>query len=185
MVKRALRRWLPSPHTVRTHRALRWLGPVLHQPWLWHLGGHEVAVGAACGIFFGFLVPVGQIPLAALLTYALRGNLAIAVVTTFVSNPFTYVPIYVLAYRLGASLLGVAVERDLITRLSADPMALIDALGQMGPPLALGLALFAVVGASLAYVTIQSVWQSAQLWRARRVKRRAAARRGRRLRANH
>ncbi|MEQ1662833.1 MAG: hypothetical protein ABL877_09085 [Thiobacillus sp.] len=50
------RRLMPDPHTLRQHRALRWLG--LHDPRLWHVNWRGIAMGIAVGIFFGLVVPV-------------------------------------------------------------------------------------------------------------------------------
>ncbi len=72
------------------------------RPGLWRLDRRSVAAGAAAGVFFGFLIPIAQIPLAAWAAWLLRGNLPVAVVTTLVSNPFTYVPIYWLAHEMGS-----------------------------------------------------------------------------------
>lgn len=81
-----LHRWLPDSHTLRNHRALRWLGPSLHHPRLWHISRRGVAMGLAVGVFFGLLIPVVQIPAAA----------------TLITNPVTFVPVYYAAYHLGA-----------------------------------------------------------------------------------
>ncbi|MDA8260902.1 MAG: hypothetical protein M0Z99_35580, partial [Betaproteobacteria bacterium] len=35
MMPERFRRFLPDPHTLRQHRALRWMGPMLHHPRLW------------------------------------------------------------------------------------------------------------------------------------------------------
>ena len=85
----ALRRFLPSRETIRNSRMLRWLGPRLHDPQLWHINRRAVARGAAAGTFFGLMIPVAQIPAAVIAALLLRGNLWIAAVTTLVSNPFT------------------------------------------------------------------------------------------------
>ena len=47
-MRQRFRRWrLPSPEEVQSHRSLRWLGPLLKRPWLWHLDRRSVALGAA------------------------------------------------------------------------------------------------------------------------------------------
>ena len=42
-----LRRLLPSPETVRGNRWLRWMGPSLLHPRLWHLSRRGVALASA------------------------------------------------------------------------------------------------------------------------------------------
>lgn len=101
-----LQRWLPTEEKLRALRSVRWLGPVLRRPWLWQLTRRRVAAGAAVGVFFGLLIPVLQIPCAALGAVTMRANLPVAVVATLVSNPLTYAPIFVAAHRTGTALLG-------------------------------------------------------------------------------
>ena len=67
----------------------------------------EIARGLAAGVFaglfplFGFQIIIG-IAIAALL----KGNKIIAAAGTWISNPFTYVPIYAFNYQVGRWLLG-------------------------------------------------------------------------------
>ncbi|HUG77565.1 MAG TPA: DUF2062 domain-containing protein, partial [Burkholderiales bacterium] len=74
-MRHRIRAWLPAPHDVQSRRGLRWLGPLLKRSWLWHLDRRRVAAGAAIGVFFGFLIPIGQIPLSAAGAVVLRANL--------------------------------------------------------------------------------------------------------------
>jgi len=137
-----------------------------------------VALGAALGVFFGFLIPVAQIFFSALFALMLRANLPVAAVSTLVSNPLTYGPIFVLAHRTGAALLGerpdrareAAVARE-AEKSHADPQTWGERLRAVGKPLALGLAVFAVVGGTLTWVLVNLLWLGAarlRLWRRRR-----------------
>jgi hypothetical protein len=65
MLPERFRRYLPEPHTLREHRMLRWIGPALHHPRLWHVNRRGIALGIAIGVFFGLLIPVLQIVVAA------------------------------------------------------------------------------------------------------------------------
>lgn len=67
MPRSVLRRVLPDAAALRENRALRWLGPLLERPWLWRLDRRSVALGLALGVFFGLLVPLGQVPIVAML----------------------------------------------------------------------------------------------------------------------
>ena len=61
-----------------------------------------IAVGVFCGCFpfFGF-----QTLLGLFLARVARGNLFLAAIGTWISNPFTYVPLYFFNYKVGSSLL--------------------------------------------------------------------------------
>ncbi len=116
-------------------------------------------------MFFGFLIPVAQIFASALLALLLRANLPVAAVSTLVSNPITYGPIWVLAYRTGTALLGetpdaasvAQVEREAVEP-SADPQTWGERFRAIGKPLALGLAVFALVGSILTWVVVSLLW---------------------------
>ncbi|HKX38730.1 MAG TPA: DUF2062 domain-containing protein [Burkholderiales bacterium] len=161
-----IRRWrLPSREEVQSHRSLRWLGPLLHRPWLWHLDRRSVALGAAIGVFFGFMIPVLQILFSAFLALLLRANLPVAAVSTLISNPFTYAPIGVLAYRTGSALLGEPMrpaEEAAIERSGEDvplaPQSWSERVAALGKPLILGLAVFAVVGSLSTWVLVNVAW---------------------------
>ncbi len=154
---------------------MRWLGPLLDRPGLWRFNRRSVALGAALGVFFGFLVPVAQILFSALFALALRANLPVAAVSTLVSNPLTYAPIFLLAHRTGSALLGertdgareAAVAREAL-QSRADPQTWGERLHAVGKPLALGLAVFAVVGGIVTWVAVNALWLLAAGLRRRR-----------------
>lgn len=169
MIRDRIRRLLPSEESLRARRSLRWLGPLLRRPDLWHLSRRRVAAGAAIGVFFGFLIPVLQIALAAIVAVLMRANLPVAAVSTLVSNPLTYLPIGVAAHRTGALLLGEPADAE-AARANAE--ALLEPAGQethddrhwtqrllgVGKPLMLGLAVFAVAGAALTWLGVNALW---------------------------
>ena len=61
-----------------------------------------IAVGVFCGCFpfFGF-----QTLLGLFLARVAKGNLFLAAIGTWISNPFTYVPLYFFNYKVGSSLI--------------------------------------------------------------------------------
>lgn len=160
-----LRRFLPSAESVRHNRWVGWIGPALHHPRLWHLNRRGVALGMAIGVFFAFLIPVAQIPLAAIVAVWLRGNLVAAIGSTLITNPFTFAPIYLLAYRLGAFIIGngdMPVDPALAQvaeHASSIMVTWTDKFLAVGKQLIVGLSLFAVVGAFLTYFGVMGVWR--------------------------
>ena len=101
-----LRSLMPTPDAVRRNRWLRWLGPALLHPRLWHMSRRGLALGVALGVFFGLLIPIAQIPLSAAAAVALRANLPAAMASTLVTNPATFGPVYYAAWRVGSAVLG-------------------------------------------------------------------------------
>jgi hypothetical protein len=176
-------RFLPDADTVRHHRWLRWMGPALHHPRLWHLSRRGLAMGMALGVFFGLLIPIAQIPLSAAAAVALRANVPAAVGSTLVSNPITFGPLYYVAWRLGNSLIGEssakaptvpAVVRERPNE-SWWSMAKRRAIG-VGKPLLLGLAIMATGIGLFTYFVVSWLWALRVRWiRRRRLSLRRAA----------
>ncbi len=174
-MRTVLQSYLPSPESARAHRALRWLGPLLDRPWLWHLNRRSVALGAAIGLFFGLLVPVAQILFAGAAAVVMRANLPVAVMSTLITNPFTVAPLYLLAYWLGAYVVG---DPDAVSRPVPLDGSVPSAhshlanwlawLGEIGGPLVAGLSILAVVGAAAGYFGVHLAWKFAVLLRLRR-----------------
>ncbi len=105
-----LRRLMPTPEAMAANRWLRWLGPRLMHPRLWHLSRRGVALGAAVGVFFAFITPIAQIPLSAAVSMVLRCNVPAAVVGTLVNTPPTFAPVYYGAWKVGSWVLGTSAD---------------------------------------------------------------------------
>lgn len=181
-----LRRLLPTPEALRNNRWLRWLGPALHHPRLWHVSRRGIALGMAIGVFFGLLIPIAQIPFAAAAAVVLRANVPTAVASTLVTNPVTFGPVYYAAWRIGSAILGEPVgPAEEPPALGPDPAAEPDPqagwvaqtwerLSNVGKPLLLGLAICACVVGLLTYLLVSGLWHMRVLL-ARRQRRRQRA----------
>lgn len=168
MPRKFFRRFLPSHDTIRSHRHVARFGPWLQHHNLWHLHRRSVAGGVAVGLFAGLIPgsnPV-QFTAAALLAIAGRVNLPIAVLVTLYSNPFTVVPLYYLAFRLGQ--LALLQSGDSLPPLAFGlegkgftewiPAAL-HWLASVGKPLVIGLPLLALLLGVGGYFAVDWAWQ--------------------------
>ena len=73
--------------------------------WIWRQEGTPAqrSIGMALGIFCGCFPLFGlQTLLGALLASVFKGNRLLAVLGTWISNPFTYIPLYWLNYKVGS-----------------------------------------------------------------------------------
>jgi len=182
MSRKFFSQYVPSAAKVRELRAPAVLGERVFHPALWHLNRRSVAGGVAAGLFCGLIPGPLQMPGAAIAALAFRVNLPIALATTLYTNPFTIVPLYLLAYRIGAFALGPngAALTPPPEFAWHEPFVSIQALGQwmlgLGPPLALGLLILACTLALLGYFGVR-IWWSAHVRRswARRRRQRAAS----------
>ncbi len=166
MPRKFFRKYLPSHESVRQNRLIRFFGTALHHPNLWHLNRKSVAGGVAVGLFCGLVPGPLQMLSAALLAVLLRVNLPVAVIVTFYTNPFTIIPLYYLAYKLGMVVTGgngqVLPGGDL--NLLGLPFAewvpaLFNWLASMGRPFVLGLFLLAVILAVCGYILMIAAWR--------------------------
>lgn len=178
------KRLLPTPESVRQNRWLRWMGPVIHHPRLWHFSRKGISAGLAIGIFFGLLIPIAQIPFSAALAVILRANLPVAMASTLVTNPVTFGPVYYGAYHLGNWVLGESADKApaevppmQVPQTAADgsTQGFLDAVRAVfeyattvGKPLVVGLAILAVLCGLMVY------WISSAVlaWRVRRQRQR-------------
>ena len=77
--------------------------------WLWNQEGSpsQRALGLGVGIFSGCFPFFGlQTLMGVFLAKIFKGNSILAAVGTWISNPFTYVPLYYFNYRLGSLMLN-------------------------------------------------------------------------------
>ncbi len=82
---------------------------------------YRIARGAAVGVFVVFTPFYGlHFVLAFLFAKIIRGNVLAALLATFVGNPLTYVPIGVVALKVGSFLLGVEVHASDLRRFARD-----------------------------------------------------------------
>jgi uncharacterized protein len=181
MPRKYFRRFLPSHEQVRQNRYIGWFGRYLHHPNLWHLNRASVSGGFAIGLFAGLIPGPLQMLTAALLSILLRRNLPVALVTTLYTNPFTIVPLYIVAYYLGSLLTGVS--PGAMTRppdfewsaIGASIRALAEWSLALGPPLAIGLVALAASLAVIGWFVVQIAWRAwvVRQWRRRRLRRAA------------
>ena len=168
MARKFFRRLLPSYDSVRSNRHVARLGPWLQHHNLWHLHRRSVAGGIATGLLAGLIPgsnPV-QFTAGALLAIAFRVNLPLAVVVTLYSNPFTIVPLYYLAFKLGQLVLlqsggePPAVAFNLEDKGFTEWVpAAFEWLVSLGKPLAIGLPLLALLLAVTGYVVTDWLWR--------------------------
>ena len=190
MLRRLCRKYLPSHETVRSNRYIARFGPWLRHHNLWHLHRRSVAGGVAAGLFAGLIPgsnPV-QFTAGALLAIAGKVNLPVAMLVTLYSNPFTIVPLYFVAFKLGqlallqsgGTLPPLALELEGTGFAEWLPAAL-RWLGSVGKPLAIGLPLLATSLAVAGYFTVDWTWRLSVrcAWASRRRRRQSAISDGR------
>jgi len=167
MPRKYFRKYLPTSASIRENRYLGFLGSALHHPNLWHLNRKSVAGGVAVGLFCGLVPGPLQMLSAAVFSVLFRVNLPVAVILTWYTNPFTIVPLYYLAYKLGMFVTGGGDAR--LPRMEIDLLdlplmqwfpALIHWMASLGKPFLAGLLLLALILAVLGYLLVIAGWRA-------------------------
>ena len=117
----------------------------LHQDGSPYFNAKGVAAGvfSGCFPFFGF-----QILLGLFLARITKGNLILAAIGTWISNPFTYIPLYYLNYKVGSILLKTPTDS------LSDKNLLVNDLWKQGSMFSLRLILgSSLVGLFLALIS--------------------------------
>jgi uncharacterized protein (DUF2062 family) len=168
--KKIIRRFLPDAHAIRTHKHLRFLGVLLHDPYLLHLNRRSVSMAVAIGLFWALIpMPFQMVP-SAICAVWLRANLPLAVALVWVTNPITMPPVFYFCYKLGVWLLGVE-PQHFAFELSWHWLA--NELSDIWQPFLLGCLIAALTVSTTGYFGMRALWRWHVLrdWERRRSKR--------------
>ena len=183
MPRRFFRKYLPNPDSVRSYRVVAMFGSWLQHPNLWHLNRRSASRAVGIGLFAGLVPGPFQILTAVLLSIPLRANLLVGIVTTFYTNPFTIVPLYLLAFAYGRLLLQ---EEHIFVKpepFEMDWSNLLQSTEELfhwclalGKPLAIGLVALALTLAIVGTLATRLAWRLFVIaaWKRRAASRRAA-----------
>ncbi len=157
--------WLRENMPTREEMARnRWLAPIAHRflsPELWRFTRRSVPRGVALGLFTAFIIPVGQIFLAAFLALPVRANVPLAALTTFITNPFT-VPFWLYAAnQVGAFVLRMdPASMEVLRHLATlnDWSVAFEAASVAGVTI-LGFIILAFGSAAIGYFVSGFIWR--------------------------
>jgi uncharacterized protein (DUF2062 family) len=128
---------------------------------------HHIALGTAMGMFIGLTPTVGIQMAITIVVYYLclpffRFNCKAAIVTVYISNPLTMVPLYWFDYRVGQFVFGGAdITQDRIREIITYDgfaewwRAIVTLFVDLGVPMFAGSLIVASVGAAVTYPTMR------------------------------
>ena len=165
-MKRFLRDKLPKPSSITENKYLRFLKPWLGHPQLWHMHRRAVARGVALGLVTGLIPGPLQMLLAVVVAIPLRANVIVACATTLYTNPFTFIPLYILAYSMGALVTGEPMGAVKLPDISVPLLEfwkvvplMLDWIISLGQTLLIGLAIQSTLFAICGYVATMTLWR--------------------------
>lgn len=104
MPQKKLKQWLPRPEQLMENRTIKLFAPHLADPRLWHFNRECLTKAVYIGMMSAFFPLPGQMLVALILALIFRANVPMAVALTWITNPFTTIPIFYAAYYIGAHL---------------------------------------------------------------------------------
>ena len=174
-MKRHIRKFLPDHQAISDNPWLRPFRNTLLHPRLWHLNRHSAAGAVAAGLFCGLIPGPLQMIGAAICALIFRVNLPLALFTTLYTNPFTIVPLYVIAYQIGRGLTAdhgnfVAPPEFSATAFVGWTEAMQAWMLSAAMPLGVGLIVLASGLAVAGYLATKAAWRIylIRAWRRRR-----------------
>ena len=168
--------WLQSAMPTREQlEGNRLVRPFARRPELWRFTRRSVPRGVAIGLLVGIfaLIPGVQIVGAALMCVPCRGNIPIAALMTFLSNPATTPLILAASIYLGNKL-GFHADLSTFYGLYQRGASLREwgywLLSDAAPALLIGLFIISVVSAAVGYIVSSFAWRwwIGRKWRRRR-----------------
>lgn len=156
MPRRLLKKIAPHPHALASRWYLKAFGSHLTDPRLWSLQRRGITGAFGAGLAICFVPLPVHTPLATLVAIVWRLNVPAVIATTWIVNPFTMVPIYYAAYRVGAAIIGAA-PRAFGFRLSWDWLQ--HGLGPMWKPFLVGCLVCSIVCGVGGRLLSELVWR--------------------------
>lgn len=151
-----LRKITPHRETLRNHWALKPFSGFFGDPRLWSLQRRTVAPAFGAGLFICFVPLPIHIPLAALVAIFCRIHIPTIMLATLMVNPFTMVPAFYLAYRVGV-IATRAPPSTFEFEMSWEWVQ--HGLGPMWKPFLVGCGLTGALAGLTGYVLLDLLWR--------------------------
>ena len=170
MPKRFIKKYLPNHDSIREHKHLRILGPLLADPNILHLNRRSVSGAVFVGLFLAWVPVPFQMLLAAIGALIVRVNLPIAVAMVWISNPITMPALFYFAYRVGIWILDLP-PIGFEFELSFEWLG--KSLGLIWQPFLLGCFVVGVISSMIGGYLVRILWRwkVQQSWKERKLRR--------------
>ena len=171
MPRKLVKRFSQFVHGRRHRWYFSIFGERLTDPHLWRVNRHSITVAFGVGIGVSFIPLPVHLPLVVLAAVWWRLNVAVAVAGSYLVNPFTMVPIYYAAYRVGAAVLRYR-PHHFVFHLSSNWLE--HGLGPAWKPFLVGCLICGMICGLAGRFILEIIWREATMrrYRARRERQR-------------
>jgi len=105
-----MKKIIPSRESIEKSKFYQWINKYVDMKKYWGNDNESIARGIAVGTFSAFIPLIGQSIIAIVGAIFLRANIAFSIGFTFISNPFTYAPLYWFCYQVGYQATGIGIN---------------------------------------------------------------------------
>lgn len=160
-----LKKHLPTKEKINQDASMSFLHKYLTHTNTWHFNPESTSRAVAVGLFIAFIPLPMQMILAAVFAIIFRANLPLAIAMTWVTNPFTFVPINYFIYWVGKTILHETITNGAPTvfawhfeSFSAFWASFSLHLAQWGKAFLVGLPIVAISVSLLGYCIVKVIW---------------------------
>ena len=135
-----------------------WLGRHMHDPELWHFGRRSVAGGVGLGLFLCFIpIPI-QMVLAIPCAIVMRVNLPVTFTAVWATNPITFAPMFIFAFKVGSWITGYDSG---VEGIPFEPtfQGVAATLDEIWYPLVVGCFICGISAAAVGSVLVRWLWR--------------------------
>ncbi|HEY4713507.1 MAG TPA: DUF2062 domain-containing protein [Aquirhabdus sp.] len=161
---------MPTHEHISKLPGIHRLGSRITEPNLWHINRRSISGAVFWGIICAWIPFPSQMLLAAICAIVFRVNLPLCIALTWVTNPFTLIPIFYSSYVLGSVIFGIPLLEisqikiiivHLTTTIFGETTRPLSSYGFVFDIRALlvGLIVEALVVATLAKIFVQWLWR--------------------------
>ncbi|WP_410210984.1 DUF2062 domain-containing protein [Aquirhabdus sp.] len=169
MPKKFIRRYIPTPERIAALPGIHRLGSRITDPNLWHINRRSIAGAMFWGIVCAWIPLPSQMLIAAACAILFRVNLPLSIALTWISNPFTMLPILYSSYCIGSLIFGVPmlditqikhIIIQLTTSLFGDSASAVPTQYHFNlGALLVGLLIEAVVLGAIGNILVKLLWR--------------------------
>ncbi|MGI9344706.1 MAG: DUF2062 domain-containing protein [Gammaproteobacteria bacterium] len=147
-----------SPEYLLDTPGLSWLGQRLLKPKLWTLDRGGLARGVAVGIYIAWIPMPFQMLLAVPTAVFLNANLPASIISVWISNPLTWLPMFTIAYQVGSLVLHPPADTLLQILSNASWAEIIELAPETLKVALTGALILQIVTTALGFLLVLLFW---------------------------